>query len=58
MTLENDNAILSSAENMSNGDIWDKIRAINSLIDNFNRLPTVKSKELLIKLAKRSAYRC
>lgn len=51
--MENDSVILSNAENMSNGGVWDKIRAINSLIDNFNRLPTAKGKELLIKLAKR-----
>jgi hypothetical protein len=51
--MENDSAVLSSAESMSNGGIWDKIRAINSLIDNFNRLPRVKSEDLLIKLAKR-----
>ena len=41
--MENDSVILSNAENMSNGGVWDKIRAINSLIDNFNRLPTAKS---------------
>lgn len=51
--MEGDNgiALLSKAESMSNGGTWEKILAINLLMDHFRTLPGEKSKEILIKLA-------
>lgn len=49
--MENDNPILNEAEFLSNGGIFDKIRAIDLLIKSFWTLPRNKCEELLIKLA-------
>ena len=52
--MENDNALLSKAESMSNGGIWEKILAVNLLMDHFRTLPREKGEELLIKLARKN----
>lgn len=54
--MENDNdiALLNKAEIMSNGGIWEKILAINLLMDHFRSLPSEKSEEILIKLARKN----
>ena len=39
---------------MSNGGKWEKILAINLLMDHFRTLPREKSEELLIKLARKN----
>lgn len=54
--MENGNgiALLDKAETMSNGGKWEKIIAINLLMDHFRTLPREKSEELLIKLARKN----
>jgi hypothetical protein len=54
--MENDNgiALLDKAESMSNGGIWEKILAINLLMDHFGSLPREKSEEILIRLARKN----
>lgn len=54
--MENDNgiALLNKAESMSNGGTWEKILAINLLMDHFMTLPRDKSEEILIKLARKN----
>ncbi|HZD33776.1 MAG TPA: hypothetical protein VE130_01110 [Nitrososphaeraceae archaeon] len=54
--MENDNgiALLNKAESMSNGGIWEKILAINLLMDHFRSLPNEKSEEILVKLARKN----
>ena len=54
--MENDNgiALLNKAEGMSNGGIWEKILAINLLMDHFGSLPREKSEEILIRLARKN----
>jgi actin-related protein len=49
---DNDNVVLNEAELLSNGGIWEKIRAFDSLIKSFWTLPRKECEELLIKLAK------
>ena len=39
---------------MSNGGIWEKILAINLLMDHFRSLPNEKSEEILVKLARKN----
>lgn len=52
--MENDNALLDKAESMSNGGRWEKILAINLLMDHFWTFPREKSEEILIKLARKN----
>jgi hypothetical protein len=54
--LENDNgiALLNKAESMSSEGIWEKILATNLLMDHFGSLPSEKSEEILIKLARKN----
>lgn len=52
--MENDNAILNQAELLSDGGIWEKIRAFDLLIKSFWTLPRKKCEELLIKLAEKN----
>ena len=54
--MKNDNgiALLNKAEGMSNGGIWEKILAINLLMDHFGSLPNEKSEEILVKLARKN----
>ena len=47
-------ALLDKAETMSNGGTWEKILAINLLMDHFRTLPTEKVKEVLIRLARKN----
>ena len=47
-------ALLDKAETMSNGGTWEKILAINLLMDHFRTLPTEKVKEILIRLARKN----
>ena len=46
--------ILDKAETMSNGGTWEKILAINLLMDHFRTLPREKVKEILIRLARKN----
>jgi len=52
--MENGIAILNKAESMSNGGTWEKILAINLLMDHFRTLPREKVKEILIRLARKN----
>jgi hypothetical protein len=52
--MEKDDALLDKAESMSNGGTWEKILAINLLMDHFSTLPREKVEELLIKLARKN----
>ena len=54
--MENDNdiALLNKAESMSNGGTWEKILAINFLMDHFRTLPREKGEEILTKLARKN----
>ena len=54
--MEDDNgiALLDKAETMSNGGAWEKILAINLLMDHFRTLPREKVKEILIRLARKN----
>ncbi len=54
MESENGIALLSKAESMSNGGRWEKILAINLLMDHYRTLPGEKSTEILIKLARKN----
>jgi hypothetical protein len=47
-------ALLDKAETMSNGGTWEKILAINLLMDHFRTLPREKVKEILIRLARKN----
>ena len=49
--IEIDEDVLNSAESLSNGGIWEKIRAFDILVENFWILPRHKCDEILIKLA-------
>ncbi|MFZ0328505.1 MAG: hypothetical protein WBP64_08865 [Nitrososphaeraceae archaeon] len=52
MENDNDNVVLNEAESLSNGGIWEKIRAFDLLIKSFWTLPRKECEELLTKLAK------
>jgi hypothetical protein len=54
MENDNDNALLNKAETMSEGGKWEKILAINLLMDHFGTLPREKSQEILLKLARKN----
>jgi len=47
-------SLLNKAETMSNGGTWEKILAINLLMDHFMALPREKGEELFIKLARKN----
>ncbi|MGB7633143.1 MAG: hypothetical protein WBL68_05420 [Nitrososphaeraceae archaeon] len=51
---DNGIALLDKAETMSNGGTWEKILAINLLMDHFRTLPREKVKEILIRLARKN----
>jgi len=54
--MEDDNgiALLDKVETMSNGGTWEKILAINLLMDHFRTLPREKVKEILLRLARKN----
>jgi hypothetical protein len=54
MENNNNSAPLKEAESMSDGGKWEKIRAINFLMDHFRTLPREKSQQILIKLARKN----
>jgi hypothetical protein len=49
--VENYADVLNSAESLSSGGIWEKIRASDILINSFWKLPRHECDEILIKLA-------
>jgi hypothetical protein len=52
--MENDADVLNSAESLSNGGTWEKIRALDILLKSFWTLPRHECDEILIKLAQNS----
>jgi hypothetical protein len=52
--MENGIALLDKAETMSIGGRWEKILAINLLMDHFRTLPREKSTEILLRLARKN----
>jgi hypothetical protein len=54
--VEYDADVLNSAESLSNGGIWEKIRAFDILIKNYWILPRHECDEILIKLAQNNQH--
>jgi hypothetical protein len=56
MENNSDNSLLKRAETMSNGGTWEKVLAINLLMDHFRTLPREKCQEILLKLARKNQH--